>query len=93
MVRARDAVGAQQRHPVGLKSHHHELPILEAQAVLARRRDGKLGTRVVPNSDDAFRADGRHGPNFASPLGIFIETNERTISLLFVTKFNIEIPI
>ena len=54
MVRARDAVGPQQRHAVGLKAHHHELPILEAQAVLAadcRRhlRPGGLLLITVPS--------------------------------------------
>src|SRR5689334_17019956 len=47
VVRARDAVGAQEWPVVDLEPHHHELPVLEAQARVAGGGEGELVVRPM----------------------------------------------
>lgn len=56
VIRARDAIGAQQRSVIDVKSYHHELPILEPQARVPRGSERELCVGPVMYFEDALRS-------------------------------------
>jgi len=58
MIRTSNAVRAQQRPVVDMQPHHDELPILEAQARIARGGEGELGIGPMMDLEYALRSYG-----------------------------------
>ena len=56
VIRAGDAVGAQQRTVIDVESHHHELPVLESQARVPRGGERELCIGPMMYLEDALRS-------------------------------------
>ena len=59
VIGAGDAVGAQQRAVTDVQTQHHELPVLEAQALIARGGEGELSIGPMMDPEHSFAADRR----------------------------------
>jgi hypothetical protein len=56
VIRAGDAVGAQERPVIDGEPHHHELPVLKSQARVPCGGEGELSVRPMLYFEDAFRS-------------------------------------
>ena len=64
VVRAGDAVGAHHRLLIDAQTQHDEMPVLEAQRLIARRGEAEDGFIPVVHRQHPFRSDRSHAPYY-----------------------------